>query len=270
MSEGFDYDAAQFGAGGGGGAGEFLGGIIAEILNAGTYEEAEALRQQAMQQYNIDIPPAAELKANAVQSQAAGAQGNARAKTIRSQALEQLSGRASEGYNAEDRAAVNDITGDIAISERGRRERMMQGISPNSGAALAARMSSQQQAANQANRSGLDLAGQSRRQALSALSQTGGLAGDIDTSEFGQAFSRGQAGDAISRFNEENRMDATRFNAQQQQQHFGNQMDLANAKSGAYRTRAEDKLAEAQRRSKNWRAGGKVVGQVGGAFLGAV
>jgi hypothetical protein len=264
------YEDASFAGGIGEGVGDVLGTIIAEIVNAGSREEQEKLRAQAMAEYNIDLPPVAEMKAEAIQSQAATAQGDAAAKATRRKALELLAGRADEGYNAEDRAAINDTLNDVAMADRGRRESFMRTLSPNSGAAVAARLASGQQAAQQANSQALTLAGQSRRNALNAIAQSGDLAGDIDQSEFGQNFSRGQAGDAISQFNERNRVDVGQWNAAQQQLNFKNKMDLADAKSGASRTRAEELEREAARRQGLIRGGFRIAGKAGGAATGAL
>lgn len=267
-SDAKDAAGAQFSGGVGEGAGDFIGWIISEIANAPTYAEAEKLRQQAMAEYNIALPPVQQMQAQAVRSQAATAQGDNAAKAARSRALQLLSERADEGYNAEDRAAVNETMMDVGLAERGRREALLRQLSPNSGAAVAARLSSAQHAANQANQRGLDIAGQSRRNAMNAIAASGDLAGDIDTSEFGQSYNRGQAQDAISRFNEGNRIDVGQWNAAQQQQQFQNQMRLADAKSEGYRTRAGDKDREAERRMRAFRAGGRVVGKIGGLAAG--
>ena len=264
----FDYDAASYGGGAGAGVGDFLGAIISEIANASTYEEAERLREQAMAEYNIDLPSLKEIQSQAISSQAATAQGSAEAKAARMDALRQLRQRGLEGYTAEDRAAVNDLLTDVDMSARGRREALASRLDPNSGAAISAQMSNAQNASQIANRRGLDLAAQSRRQALSALRGVGDLAGDIDTSEFGQSFARGGAQDAISRFNEGNRLGAAKFNVGTQQQGFANKMGLADRRAGGYRTRADDKMDEARRRSGLYRGAGRAIGGAGGMAAG--
>jgi hypothetical protein len=254
----------------GAGAGDFLGMIVGEIISAPDRETAERLRQQAMAQYNIDLPPVREMQAQAIQSQAAGAQGSQEAKASRLAALRMLQQRAQEGYTAEDRAAIADALGETQAAERGSREAIMRRVNPNSGKGLGALLSNQQAAASRANRQGLDIAAGSRRQALQALSQQGQLAGGIDETEFGQAFQRGQAQDAISKFNEANRMDAGRFNAQQHQQRFDNQTGLADRRAGQYGAQATEAEKRAERKARLARGVGAGVGSVAGKLAGAI
>lgn len=224
--------------------------LIGEAIAAGDDARAEELRRAAMQEYNIELPPLEAIKANELQSQAAQAQGSAEAKSRRLAALRMLEQKGLEGYTAEDKAAVNDLLSDVGAAERGRREAFMSRLNPNSGAAVAAQLSSQQHAAQQANRRGLDLAAQSRRQALQALAQTGSLAGQIDESEFGQALQRGQAQDAIGRFNEANRIDVLSGNRAAGMQRAGMQMQLADRRAGvlADRTAALERQGNKKRR----------------------
>jgi hypothetical protein len=252
-----------------GDAGDLLASIVAEIANAPTLAHAERLRQEAMEQFNIPVPEVREIHAQAQQSQAQTAQGSNEAKMRRMEALNGIMSRASEGYNAEDRAAVNNMMNDVQTAERGSREAIMRKIAPNSGAQLAAQLSNQQNAGRMAHSQGLDMAGQSRARQLQAMGMGAGLAGDIDQSEFGQSFQRGQAGDAMSQFNERNRMDAGKFNANQYQQQFQNKFQLGNAKYGATMDAAKAKEEEAKKRSQQargyGRAGGKIIGTIAGS-----
>ena len=260
-------DPTEMLAGVGGDVGEGVGALIGEAIAQGDYEEAERLRKEAMAEYGIDIPPVREFAARQQQSQAAGAQGSPEAKAARMEALRQLSMRGDEGYNAEDKAAISDTLADVSRAERGGREAILRKLPANSGARTAALLSNQQAGAQRANQQGLEIAAGSRRQALQALAGQGQLAGDIDTSEFGQAFGRGQAGDAMSRFNEQNRFDAARFNSQQQQQQFGAKLGLANARAGQYGLQAEDKYGAAERKKRAAAAGGRAIGTAGGAAV---
>lgn len=251
------------------GAGDFLGMIVGEILGAGNRAEAERLRQQAMEEYGIEIPPVDDLQAQALQSQAAGAQGNADAKAIRMEALKQLAQRGQEGYNIQDRAAIADTLSEVDQAARGRNEAILRGVDPNSGAALAMRRANAQDAAQQANRRGLDIAAGSRRAALDALARSGTMAGQVDESEFGQAFQRGQAGDAISRFNESNRLDVLRGNQQAKQARTAMEMQRANARAEQLNRNAGAQETEAQRKARLARGVGAGAGRVAGYAAGA-
>jgi hypothetical protein len=211
--------------------------LIAEAFASGDREKAERLRRQAMQEYNIDLPP---VEAIAVQSQAAMAKGDETAKSSRAEALRMLSQRAREGYNVEDMAAINAALGDVAAQERGSREAILRKLPANSGARTAALLSNQQAAAQQANRMGLDIAAGSRRQALQGLAAQGQLAGQIESEAFNQAFQRGQAADVISRFNEQNRMNAQQLTQQRA-------LDMANLRAGAALGESQALMGQAQR-----------------------
>jgi len=233
-----------------GDAGETLATLVSELRNQGRYDEADRLQRQLLEEYGaIDIPNAADIKAQVLQSQASTAQGSEEAKAARLEALRGLRQRASEGYTAEDRAAINDIMGEVGAADRGRREAVMRSMDPNSGAAVAARLSSAQGASQMANRRGLDVAGQSRRAALQAIAQGGQLAGDIDESEFGQSFRRGGAADAIAQANERNRLGALEGNRDYGMRRFGAQMAKQGARADVTRGIQENIKSKAKRKT---------------------
>lgn len=229
--------------------------LIAEAFAAGDRDKAERLRRQAMQEYNVDLPP---IEAIAVQSQAAQAQGDATARAARMEALRGISQRAREGYNVEDMAAINAALGDVAAQERGSREAILRRLPAGSGARTAALLSNQQAAAQQANRMGLDIAAASRRQALQGLAAQGQLGGQIEQDVFGQSFARGQAADAIARFNEENRIRSQMATNEQR-------MQQAAGRAGALMGEAGFRQGESQR----IRSGVGGTGQAVGGTLGA-
>lgn len=191
-----------------------VGPLIGQALSQGDRAKAEALRQEAMRQYNIDLPTvdAIAVQPGILESAAAKAQGSPEAQKARLEALRQLSARAQEGYTVEDRAAINAALGEVAAQERGAREAILAKLPRQSGAQLAAILANQQAAAQQANQMGLDIAAQGRRRALEAIAQKGQLAGQIESSVFGQEMARGEAQDMISKFNEANRLETARMN----------------------------------------------------------
>lgn len=243
------------------------GAILGYVLGAENREEAEKLRKQAMAQYNIELPPLEEMQAQAVQSQEAQAQGSGEAQNYRLAALRKLSQRAGDGYNAEDMAAINATLNDVGSAERGSREAILRRIPANSGSQVAALLSNQQAAASRANQQGLDIAANGRRNALQALQGVGSLAGNIDESAFGQSSRRGQASDAMGKFNERNRLDAVRERNQAGANRFGQQMRLADSKSGAYRTAAEDEEEKERRRTAMYSGVGGAMGRGAGEGL---
>ncbi len=202
--------------------------LIGDLLAKGDMGEAEKLRREAMAQFNIDLPPVEQMHADVLHSQAANAHDPA-AQSSRLDTLRGLSERSAEGYNAEDKAAINDALSDVNQRERGQRLAIEQNLDPNSGEALAAKLSNQQAGAQRANQQGLEIAGQSRANAMRALMASGQLSGQMED----DAFARGQAGDAMSQFNERNRIGAQTFNANQGQQNIDNKLRIAGGKAGA-------------------------------------
>lgn len=249
-----------------------VGPLIAEAMASGDRKKAEALREEAMKQFNIELPAveAIAVQPDIVESQAAKSTGNVEAQQARMSALRGLSQRAAEGYNIEDRAAINAALNEISAQERGSREAIMRRLPARSGAQVAAMLSNQQAAAQQASQTGLDIAAQSRRQALQALSQTGNLAGEIDVDAFNQAMARGQAADAIAKFNAANRLQS----AQQYEQNRLSQANLANeqrfrqqqAKAGALMGAGDLAAQEAQRTRQGVGGTAQGVSSAAGAY----
>jgi len=187
---------------------------IGAAVSQGDKDKAESLRKQAMMQFGIDLPSVDVIAVHpeVVEYTASQVQGNLEAQQTRMDALRQLSRRAGEGYTIEERAALNQALGDVAAQERGAREAIINKLPAQSGARVAALLSNQQAAAQQANQQGLDIAAQGRRKALEALAASGRLAGDIDAATFNQAMQRAEAADAIARFNATNKLESARWN----------------------------------------------------------
>ncbi len=202
-----------------------VAGLIGQALGSGDRAKAEALRAQAMQQYNIELPPVDELAKQADSSLGSYRQ-DPRIAKARMEALSELGRRSQEGYTVEDRAAVGGMLDEVGQADRSAREAIQQRLSPNSGAGIAAQMQAQQGSYQNAHRRGMDLAANSRRQALQALSQYGGMADQFGRSDFGEAQAKAGAQDSINRFNTQNSVEAPwrRTNAQ---------IQIANGRAGA-------------------------------------
>jgi len=230
-----------------------VGPMIAEAMAQGDRQKAEALRQEAMRQFSIDLPnvETIAIQPERVESMAAKAQGSPEAQAARMEALRQLSQRAEEGYNIEDRAAINAALAEVGAQERGAREAILRKLPAQSGAQVAALLANQQAAAQQASQQGLDIAAQGRRQALQAIAGKGQLAGAIDEAMFGQALQRGQAADIIAKFNAANQMEAATGNEQRRLQQANlltqQRMNQAMGRAGALGGLAGIREQEAQR-----------------------
>ncbi len=140
-----------------------------------------------------------------------GAQSDPGAKLAQENALSRLQEASRSGFDEIDKASMNRAVGEANQQEKSQREAVLARLDPNSGAALAARLSAQQSGANRANQSALDIASLSRKRALDALGAYGNMAGKMRGQSWDEASGKAQGMDSISKFNSEIR----RFNAQE-------------------------------------------------------
>ncbi len=120
------------------------------------------------------------------------------------------------GFNAQDKANLARIQSDTAQADKGRRDAILQaqaakGMS-GSGNELLALLNSSQAATDRASQQGLDVAGQGQQRALDAIMQSGNLAGNMRSQQFGQDAQIAAAKDAIARFNASNSTQNNQFN----------------------------------------------------------
>ncbi len=242
-------------------------GAIGNAAASGDRAKAEQLRQEAMRKYNIKLPEIEEIAAEVQADSSLGNyQQDPRIAKARMDALKRLGQASEEGYSIEDRAAVGAIMDEVGQADRSSREAIQQRFSPNSGAAIAAQMQAQQNSYGKAHRNAMDMAANSRKQALAALSQYGQTADQYGRSDFGEAQGRANAQDSINRFNTQNRTDAGRLKIQQGQQQFNNQLSLANAQSGAMNRQADQHQEQAGTTANQYLEAGRAGGQ---AVVGA-
>lgn len=209
-----------------------LGALIGRALAEGDYQEAERLQRQALEQYGTIDPDAlmnADIEAGDTEL----------GKIVEDPELQQAQmlamrrmGEMATGDSPEDAAAYARSQQESGGFERGIREaafRRMQerGIGQNSGLAVAAQMGAAQQSVQNKSNADLETAAEARRRALAALGQYGNMATSIRGQNYGQARDKATAMDTINRFNAGQRFD-------QAQGTFGNQMNLAGAKSDRY------------------------------------
>lgn len=252
-------------AAGAGAVGDILGSLIGEALAAGDYEEANRLMQEAARSYDGMTAPSdfAEAGGTAMDDISV----DPRLRASRMKALERLQQVGLEGgMDAESRAAVEQAKMDAAGYEQQQRGAIMQDAQArgmmNSNLSQAQALMAQQGGANRVGMMGIQAAGDARRRALDALSQSGELAGSIERDEYGMQADRAGAQDAIGMFNARNRND---FNQSQ----FDNSLSLKDrqmagklAEAGMYEERAARKSGKA-------RGVGQGIGAAGGYLYGA-
>jgi hypothetical protein len=109
------------------------------------------------------------------------------------------------GMTARERADLERVKSDVAASDRGRRDAILQNAAARgmsgSGMELLAQLQSSQAATDRAAQSGLEIEAQAQDRALAALMNKGAMAGDIRGQDFGEASKAAAARDAIAQFN---------------------------------------------------------------------
>ena len=119
------------------------------------------------------------------------------------QALERLKQQAQSGLTAEDRAALNQVRGEVQRDSEAKRQQIMQTMQSRgmggSGAELMSALQSAQGAADQAATGSDAIMSQAQQRALQALSESGRMAGDVRSQDFGVDSARAQALDERNR-----------------------------------------------------------------------
>lgn len=158
------------------------------------------------------------------------------------QALNALKNVSQTGVNSADRARLNQIQQQIHTQNEGQRQQIMQNFAQRglsgSGNELLAQLTNSQNAANQANQEGLGVSANAQQNALSALGQYGGLAGQMNQQQFGQNSQTAQAADLMNRFNVQNQLGQQTRNVQNKnvanQFNLQNKQNLMNQNTGNY------------------------------------
>lgn len=204
------------------------------------------------------------------------------------------------GLRLSDEAQIEDALSKVRQQERGSREAILanareRGVA-GSGMELAAQLSNQQNSAENAYKSGMDIAGLAQDRALDAIMQGGQLGGQLRGQEYGEKLDAARAADEISRFNAQNQInmgmrnvdrgnDAQRYNLGEsqrimdsnvgtrnqqqqynqglQQQYFDNQLGLNQAKANARAGQASNLQNNANATQQMWGGIGQGLTQIG-------
>jgi len=206
-----------------------LGGLLGNSQASEDRANALALQKQALENITkISTPEMEQLKLalekyssvgqlnpemqaviDAEASRMEGIATDPRLKLAQMQSLEQLQKIGVEGLRPEDKAALSRIQGDVAGSEQARQESILQNMQQRgvagSGAELASRLSSSQDAANREMQGGMDIGAMASQRALQAIMNAGTLGGQIQSQDFNQQAQTASAQDVINRYNSMNR-----------------------------------------------------------------
>jgi len=197
-----------------------LGGVLGMFAGRGDRKKAEALMQEAYQEIMaIGAPPdmtkaillekfqqagmytpELEQQIDMVESEVGQITEDPGLRESQMGALDILSDRADAGLTAEDRAAFNQVRGDLATANQGTEMAILQNMQQRgqggSGAELAARLSGTQSNANNAAREGDAIAATASRNALDSARMMGDLSGSIRNQDFSNENTIANAKDA--------------------------------------------------------------------------
>jgi hypothetical protein len=218
------------------------GAAAGYALSAEDRAKAEALRQQALEQYlglNAGSPDAV-LQGDTAFN---GAAADPEAVAAQRAALRGLADRANgDGYSVEDRAAMAQAQQAANANEASSRASLMRDAEARgvggSNLSMASQLAAQQGANDRLNQAGMQISAEGRRRALQALQSMGQMAGGMRGQSFDEAAARAQAQDAINRFN------AGAQNSQRNT-YTDNQYRNANARAGGYAGMADASQANA-------------------------
>lgn len=293
-----------------------IGGLIGGIANNGDEKRAKEAREKALAAIEGINLPTIEEQQLALQNlvnqgdmtpemlQTIGLQdsamenisGDPRLRSAQMSALEKLSQQGETGLSASDRLALTQIGKENERATKARNDSVLQNMAQRgmsgSGAELAAQLMNSQNAAENAQMQGMNVAAQAQQRALEATAQGANLAGNVRGQDFDQASATARAQDAINQFNAANRQnvagvnvsnrnnatannlqnkqriaDVNVGNANQQQMHnkdliqqqLNNQMNLGGMKSNALTGQANQYQQQADKAVDRFVGYGKAV-----------
>ena len=155
-------------------------------------------------------------------------------------ALASLQQVGKEGFTPEQEAASNALTRQVAQQENAReqgilRQMQQRGVG-GSGAELAAQLSSSQAAAESQAAESDKIKAQAYQNALSAISQSGQLGGQMEQQQFGEAAQKANAADVINAANTANARAVQQYNTgtanQAQAANLSNAQNIMNQNTG--------------------------------------
>lgn len=109
------------------------------------------------------------------------------------------------GLTAIDRAKLENIKGDLAAQEQGKRDAITQNAArrglPGGGLEFMQKIANQQGAATRGSQMGFDVAAAAQKRALDSIVNSGTMAGNLRTQEYNQQSEEAKARDMINKFN---------------------------------------------------------------------
>lgn len=249
----------------GAGLAAVIGGIgqaISSAINAGRYEEAQKLRDQALAEYGPDILPKLKIELQnyeVPESVVAGLTGNKESIGMQRRALGELS---KQAYGNQDDAQLSLSllrAQDAARGEMGRNSATILENLRNQGqfnrTGVAAQMAAGQGAANMANRQGLEAAAMAEQRKQRALAELMSGATNMRNQSFNERVTAGGAQDSLNRANMQMRANAQDQYYNQMHQDFMRKLQLANARANVRTNQANEIMGQGEREAGAVRGG---------------
>lgn len=265
-------------AAGAGAAGNIAAGAIGNAAAGSEREKQAAMLAQILSEYsNIPLP---ELKNMVAEQMGPSAQESVRGQMdprLRNEQDSVLAGlrqlENTGGENAETRATMSRILGDVARQEGAGRNAILSGMRARgvsgSGAELAAQLSNNQAAAERAQTAGLEQGAAAQRRMLDAMLQRGNMAGQMRGQDYRELSDAARARDMIAQYNADSRSKAGYYNASLPQQQFQNRLTIANGKAGAMSGQAQMAGQSADRTAAMWGGIGSGINQAAQGVAGS-
>lgn len=238
-------DIGQVASGGTGLAADAIFSLIGQAQASGDWQKATALYQQYLQQVQNTTAPDWQNQNAQTQDSNYLISGDGQGKSAQSQAIQQLQSLASQGgLDAQARQANQQVLSQQDQNDQAQRGALMQSYARKgmggSNAELGAALQGQQGNANAARDSGLNIAGQARQRALSALTQSGQLGTSMRGQDIGVEQANQSAQTARDQFNAKMRSAADQNNAQGRLDTYGAQLAQLQAMGKANDAVAKD------------------------------
>lgn len=206
-----------------------VGGLIGGLLGQNDSDQAQALLNATIQQYQQIGIPSVQAQQLALQQFQNSGQLTPQMENAVKQGSSAMNGisvdpnnmQASEnalsslqnignsgGMTMADQANLQNSLGQAAQQNRGEQGAILANARASgqmgSGSALSAQLQAQQNAATNANSAALNTAGSAQQRALTALQSAGQLGGQLNQQQFGQGAQVAQANDMINNWNAQN------------------------------------------------------------------
>lgn len=255
--------------------GSAAGGAIGAAGSGADREAQRRLIESILKDYgNLSVPELQKVLGEQLGSSAQeGVRGemDPRLKNEQMDVLDSLKRlEAQGGENAETRAVLSRIMGDVGRQEASGRNAIMDNMRQRGvaggGAELAALLSNNQAAAERSNQAGLEQSSQANRRLLDTIQSRGQLSGQMRGQDYRELSDAAQAKDLISRYNADSTTRAKYYNAQLPAQQYDLELRKLAGKSNAATGAANSYGASAAATQDGWNKIGTGAGAAGGQF----